>query len=308
VSSTGERSEGRWPAGVRCMAAVTVNFDAETLLLSEDPTFEDRQKSLSVMRYGARRGAQRLLEVFAEKDVPTTWFLPGRVAETYPTVVRDIAEAGHSIGFRGYALERYDSLSQQAAAEALRRGADAVSNVLGRPVRGFRLASGNWPVFLAETLLGLGIGWSSSWFGEDLPFHLPGPGNRRLLDIPVSYGLDDRIAFFWNFSPPMPAGQSRISSYAEALGNWIYELEGCQREGLCFVMQLHPEICGTPGRFRLVRDLVDAIRDSGGTQFATCDQIAGWWQDRHPANDPSHPAEVFVKAATTIDDHPAPPA
>lgn len=307
MSATGERGEGRWPAGVRCMAAVTVNFDAETLLLSEDPTFEDRQKSLSVMRYGARRGVERLLEIFAEKAVPATWFLPGRVAETYPAVVRDIAQAGHSIGIRGYALERFGSLSRPATAEALRRGMDAVSDVTGRPVRGFRLPSGNWPVSLAEQLLDRGIVWSSSWFGDDLPFHLPGPGGRRLLEIPVSYGLDDRIAFFWNFSPPMPAGQSRISSYAEALGNWIYELEGCQREGLCFVMQLHPEICGTPGRLRLVRDLLDAIRSPGDTELATCDRIAGWWQDRHPANDPGHPVEVFAAVTAAIDDRRAGP-
>jgi peptidoglycan/xylan/chitin deacetylase (PgdA/CDA1 family) len=295
VNAIGEGSEGRWPAGIGCMAAITVNFDAETFLLSEDPTFRDRQKSLSIMRYGAHRGAQRLLEIFAEKNVPATWFLPGRVAETYPGVVRDIAQAGHSIGMRGYALERYDSLGEQASAEALRRGKDTLSDVLGSPVHGFRLPSGDWPMSLADQLLDLGISWSSSWFGEDLPFHLPGPGSRRLLEIPISYGLDDRIAFFWNFNPPMPPGQSRISSYSEALGNWIYELEGCQREGLCFVMQLHPEICGTPGRFHLVRDLLDAIKNSGGTKFATCDQISSWWRSRHPANDPAHPAEVFFR-------------
>lgn len=295
MNATSEGSEGRWPAGIGCMAAITVNFDAETLLLSEDPTFRDRQKSLSIMRYGAHRGAQRLLEIFAEKDVPATWFLPGRVAETYPGIARDIAQAGHSIGLRGYALERYDSLGEQASAEALRRGRDTLSDVLGSPVHGFRLPSGEWPMSLGEQLLDLGISWSSSWFGEDLPFHLPGPGSRRLLEIPISYGLDDRIAFFWNFNPPMPPGQSRISSYSETLGNWIYELEGCQREGLCFVMQLHPEICGTPGRFHLVRDLLDAIKNSDGTKFATCDQISSWWRSRHPANDPGHPAEVFFR-------------
>lgn len=295
MSATGAGSEGRWPAGIGCMAAVTVNFDAETLLLSGDPTFRDRQKSLSIMRYGAHRGAQRLLEIFAEKDVSATWFLPGQVAETYPGIVRDIAQAGHSIGMRGYALERYDSLGEQASAEALRRGKDTLSDVVGSPVHGFRLPSGDWPMSLTDQLLDLGISWSSSWFGEDLPFHLPGPGSRRLLEIPISYGLDDRIAFFWNFNPPMPPGQSRISSYSEALGNWIYELEGCQREGLCFVMQLHPEICGTPGRFHLVRDLFDAIKNSDSTRFATCDQISSWWRSRHPANDPGHPADVFFR-------------
>jgi peptidoglycan/xylan/chitin deacetylase (PgdA/CDA1 family) len=292
-------SKGRWPAGTHCTAVVTVNFDVETLLLSEDPSFADRQKSLSIMRYGANRGAQRLLEIFDELEVPTTWFVPGRIAETYPGIVRDVAQAGHSIGMRGYALERYDSLGQPESAEALRRGRDTLSDLLGSPVRGFRLPSGEWPITLADQLLDCGISWSSSWFGEDLPFHLPGSGKRRLLEIPTSYTLDDRIAFFWNFSPPMPPGQSRISSYSEVLGNWIYELEGCQREGLCFVIQLHPEICGTPGRFHLVRDLLYAIRSSSDTMFATCDQVSDWWQSRHPANDPSHPAEVFFRARSS---------
>jgi len=299
VNMTEAGSEGRWPSGTRCTAVVTVNFDVETLLLSEDPSFVDRQKSLSIMRYGANRGAQRLLEAFDELEVPTTWFVPGRVAETYPGIVRDVAQAGHSIGMRGYALERYDSLGQPASAEALRRGRDTLSDLLGSPVRGFRLPSGEWPITLADQLLDCGISWSSSWFGEDLPFHLPGSGKRRLLEIPTSYALDDRIAFFWNFSPPMPPGQSRISAYSEVLGNWIYELEGCQREGLCFVIQLHPEICGTPGRFHLVRDLLDVIRSSSDTMFATCDQVSDWWQSNHPANDPSHPAEVFFRARSS---------
>ena len=288
-------NEDRWPAGTGCTAVVTVNFDAEFLLLSEDPSFGDRQKSLSIMRYGANRGVQRLLEAFAEKDVPTTWFMPGRVAETYPDVVRDIAGAGHSIGMRGHALERFDAMDDMARAEALRQGRDALGDLLGSPVRGFRLPSGEWPIALADQLLDLGISWSSSWHGDDLPFHLPGSDQGRLLEIPISYGLDDRVAFFWNFSPPMPTGQSRISSYEETLENWIYELKGCQREGLCFVIQLHPEICGTPGRIRLVLDLLDAIKSSSDTTFATCDQVAGDWHSRHPANDPSHPAEVFFR-------------
>jgi peptidoglycan/xylan/chitin deacetylase (PgdA/CDA1 family) len=292
-------SEGRWPAGTHCTAVVTVNFDVETLLLSEDPSFADRQKSLSIMRYGANRGAQRLLEVFDELEVPTTWFVPGRVAETYPGIVRDVAQEGHSIGMRGYALERYDSLDQPASAEALRRGRDTVSDLLGSPVRGFRLPSGEWPITLADQLLDCGISWSSSWFGEDLPFHLPGSGKRRLLEIPASYTLDDRIAFFWNFSPPMPPGQSRISPYSEVLRNWIYELEGCQREGLCFVIRCIGDLRQL-GAYPSGR----CIRSSSDTMFATCDQVSDRWQSRHPPMTPSSRRGLLQGASAIGDHHP----
>lgn len=283
----------RWPPGKSAAALVTVNFDAEALLLAADPGMARRTKTMSVLRYGVTRGVDRLLATFAEAGLATTWFVPATVATAHPEAVRKIVAAGHTVGLRGHDVAPLDALSTRERAELLAEAVAALSAVAERPVRGFRLPTGEWPVTLARQLADLGITWSSSWPGDDTPFVLPAGEGRRLVEIPVSYATDDRTAFFWNLNPPFPAGQARISGYAEVLDNWLLELEGCRREGLLFVLQLHPEISGTPGRIALVERMLDELRRDDGIWCPTGDELASWWSANHPGNPAGHPADLF---------------
>jgi peptidoglycan/xylan/chitin deacetylase (PgdA/CDA1 family) len=251
---------------------------------------------MSVVRYGATRGARRLLDAFAAAGVPTTWFAPGQAARDHAAVLAEVAAAGHGLGFRGDRLERLDSLEPGARAAVLRRGAGALAAAAGRAPAGFRLAAGEWPPGLTADLLDLGCAWSSSLPGDDVPFTLPAGDGRRLVEVGMTDALDDRAAFFWNLSPPFPAGQSRIPSYQGVLENWLLELEGHRRAGGCFVVRLHPEICGTPGRISLVRDLLAAVTGHDDAWVTTCDRIAAWWAGQHPDNADVHPIEVFLRA------------
>ncbi|MDQ7905200.1 polysaccharide deacetylase family protein [Phytohabitans sp. ZYX-F-186] len=282
----------RWPDGYGCAALVTVNFDAEALLLAE-PGMAGRQKTLSVLRYGATRGAGRLLDALAAAGVPSTWFTPAVTAEEHPGVVRDAVRSGHAVGLRGYAYEPLDRMPAAERTERLARAAELLQAVTGEPARGFRLPVGEWPPSLAAELARLGVAWSSSWYGDDTPFTLEAGAGRSIVEFPVHHALDDRIAFYWNVNPPIPAGQSRISPYGEVLENWLLELEGCRREGLLFVLQLHPEICGTPGRIGLVEELLATLAADPSVWRPTGDELARWWAAAHPANPPGHPADVF---------------
>ena len=40
-------------------------------------------------------GARRLLDMLREWKIPSTWFVPGHTADTYPEAVAQIAAAGH---------------------------------------------------------------------------------------------------------------------------------------------------------------------------------------------------------------------
>jgi peptidoglycan/xylan/chitin deacetylase (PgdA/CDA1 family) len=48
------------------------------------------------------RDTLRVLEVLAKHQVPATFFLIGRSAECYPTVVKQIHEQGHHVAIHGY--------------------------------------------------------------------------------------------------------------------------------------------------------------------------------------------------------------
>lgn len=286
----------RWPGTARCAALVTVNFDGEDLLLAE-PGMAGRQKTLSVLRYGATRGAARLLDALDGAGLPSTWFTPVSTADRHPGVVRDVARAGHAVGLRGRVYGPLDRITGAERRPLLAEAAHRLGVLAGGPVRGFRLPVGEWPLTLASELADAGIAWSSSWHGDDTPFVLPAGDGRHLVEFPAHHALDDRVAFYWNVNPPIPAGQSRIAPYAEVLDNWLLEFEGCRREGLLFVVQLHPEICGTPGRIGLVEELLATIAGDPAVWRPTGDELAAWWTATHPVNPPGHPADVFFASA-----------
>jgi peptidoglycan/xylan/chitin deacetylase (PgdA/CDA1 family) len=50
-------------------------------------------------------GAPRLLKLFAEQQLRTTWFIPGHSIETFPEQMKAVVEAGHEVGIHGYSHE-----------------------------------------------------------------------------------------------------------------------------------------------------------------------------------------------------------
>ena len=287
---------GRWPEGRRYAVVVTVNFDAELALLGPDPSLASLEKTLSIFRYGAVRGAPRLLEAFSDRGVPTTWFVPGALVRPYRSLLDEVAAAGHGLGARGQRLERFDRLSEGACRDALHAARAAIGEVTAADDVGFRLPSGEWPPGLAAQVLDAGFGWSSSWTGDDVPFLVPAGDGRALVDVPFGHTMHDRLAFAWNFAPPMPLGQSRIASYEDVLENWQLELEGCRREGLCLVLQLHPEVAGTPGRIDLVWRFLDAVLETGEAWVASGSEVASWW-GRRQASGPEHPVDLLRRVS-----------
>lgn len=284
----------RWPGGRSFCVVVTVDFDSELALTGPDPTLAPMQKTLSLFRYGARRGAPRLLDVFDGFATRATWFVPGALVGMEEALLRDVVARGHELGARGHRLERLDTLAPEKRAEVLADARTALRGVSASETCGFRLPSGEWPRGLGAQLLDAGFTWSSSWVGDDLPFFVPAGEGRALPELPVLHVLDDRLAFAWNFSPPIPPGHSRIPPYEEVLQSWLFELEGCVREGLFLVVQLHPEVTGTPGRIDLVRRLLDAVHAEPGAWVATGSEVASWWSSAH-GPDPAHPVELLQR-------------
>jgi peptidoglycan/xylan/chitin deacetylase (PgdA/CDA1 family) len=290
---------GRWPGGKRFAVVVTVNFDAELALLAADPAASALEKTLSIFRYGAIRGAPRLLEAFSERGVPTTWFVPAALVAPYRPLLGEVVSAGHDLGARGFRLERFDQLPPRARLDALRAARAALATISTSEDAGFRLPSGEWPPDFAAQVLDAGFTWSSSWTGDDVPFLVPAGGARSIVDVPFGHTLNDRLAFAWNFAPPIPLGQSRIASYEDVLENWCYELEGCRREGLCLVLQLHPEVTGTAGRIDLVWRFLDAVLETGDAWVALGAAVASWWRTQ-PAPGPGqaeHPVGLLRRVS-----------
>jgi polysaccharide deacetylase family protein (PEP-CTERM system associated) len=92
----------------------------------------------ATMESRVSRNTRRLIDIFAEYEVCGTFFVLGWVAERYPDLVRDIAQAGHEIASHGYAHRLIYDQTPTAFREDVRKAKALLEDAIGRPVQGYR--------------------------------------------------------------------------------------------------------------------------------------------------------------------------
>jgi peptidoglycan/xylan/chitin deacetylase (PgdA/CDA1 family) len=282
-------SQSFWPEGKSSAACISVLFSDGLDALAAAPDLADRHKSFSVWKYGAARGVERLCRIFEDKKLSTSWFVPAMLTQTHASLLCDIHASGHDFASHGLTIERYDLFSPQIALDRIRQSKSQLEACLNQEITGFRLPLGNWPHGFDRALLEAGFQWSASLNGDDAPFlHA-----SRLLEIPVHIELDDRPYFQFNFTPAFPKGQSRLPAYEAVLANWKAEFDAYHRYGGCFVLQIHPEWSGTPGRISIIEDMIDYIQSHEDVWFATASEIAAWCLQHLQPSPPQHPINVY---------------
>lgn len=83
----------------------------------------------------------RLLQLFDEYSVKSTFFVLGWVADRFPGLVRDIAAAGHELASHGYGHRIVYSQTPDEFREDVRRAKGTIENVSGQVVGGYRAPS-----------------------------------------------------------------------------------------------------------------------------------------------------------------------
>ncbi|WP_439878603.1 polysaccharide deacetylase family protein [Pseudomonas prosekii] len=285
--------ESVWPEGYRCAVVLTVDYNDIHGILTQAPEVAGREKTLSVWRYGSQRGVERLLGLFAELGVSSSWCIPGIVAEENPEHLKAIQAGGHEIACAGYRHQNYDNLSLAEQSADIAKGCAALAALTGQRPVGFRIPAGNGAPGFIEALRDQGIRWSSSWRGDDLPF--AHPSAPEVIELPLHYELEDEPYFAFNLSPAVPPAQSRIASYSHTLGNLQMDFAGFHRFGLCYVLRLHPEIIATPGRIGVLRELLAGIQQHNDVWIASAGEVAQWWADSALKVTEDHPAAVYER-------------
>ena len=84
---------------------------------------------------------QRLLEIFEESGVKSTFFILGWVAERHTDLVRAIADRGHEVASHGYAHRLVYDQTPDAFREDVRRAKHVIEDATGQGVRGYRAPS-----------------------------------------------------------------------------------------------------------------------------------------------------------------------
>jgi len=87
------------------------------------------------------RNTERLLDIFDEFEVHSTFFVLGWVGERHPDLVKTIASRGHEVASHGYAHRLVYDQTRAAFREDVRRAKAILEEASGRRVIGYRAPS-----------------------------------------------------------------------------------------------------------------------------------------------------------------------
>lgn len=251
------------------MVLLTFDFDAETLWESN---YKPTPSYLSRGEYGARVGVPRILALLHKYRLPATFFIPGLTAERYPDLTRQIRDAGHEIGHHNYAHESPVNLSRNEEAAVIAQGLAALEAVTGVRPQGYRSPAWDLSKNTLDLLQAEGLHYDSSLMADDFrPYPLTTPNHTTpIIEIPVSWELDDAPHFMFNFTP-YRAGLSAPSPVYEI---WAAEFDGAYHEEGVFTLTMHPQISGRYHRMQLLDRLIHYMQGHPDVWFTTCGAVA----------------------------------
>lgn len=185
-----------------------------------------------------------VLSLLKEVKVTATFFVLGTVAVRFPELVRQIDRDGHEVATHGYSHTPITGLSRDDFRLEIRRSADVLTDIIGKPVMGFRAPEFSvveTTLWALDILAELGIKYDSSIFpirGSRYGIATFPTGavrmalrNGPLIEIPPS-----TIRMWGRSLPVAGGGYFRILP----LGWIVRAIRRINLEGRPFVLYLHP--------------------------------------------------------------------
>jgi hypothetical protein len=108
------------------------------------------------------------------------------------------------------------------------------------------------------------------------PYLHPEAGGRALVEIPVSWVLDDAPFFMFT-------GQRSIQAPGPVLQGWITEFDGITEAHGVTNFTFHPQIIGRPSRLACLRELLDHVKHTPRVWVAPLCEIAAHWRSTKQA-------------------------
>ena len=278
----------------RHLVCLTFDFDAISGFIARGtPT----PSAISRGEFGPRVSAPRLLKMLGARGLPTTWFVPGHTAETFPDAVASVARAGHEIGHHGWKHVPPATLSREEEENELVRGIAAIERTCGERPTGYRSPSWDLSPHSIELMLKHGFTYDSSMMGDDYTPYFARQGDiielekpavfgkpSNLLEMPISWSTDDAPHFeFMRYPNAIRPGNMNAD---QVLGNWVADFDYMQRELDWGVLTYtcHPFIIGRGHRMLMLEKLVDALLARGAV-FVRMDAAAAEYRARVAAGE-----------------------
>ncbi len=220
--------------------------------------------------YGERCGAYRMLEVFDEFDIKTTWFLNGAGVEAFPELAREILGAGHELASENWRHEYVLRQTDPVQKADIERTIQAFQKHTGARPFGF-ICPGDRPNNYTLPLLAEeGYRYYLGMLNEDLPFTIRTEKGDLLA---FTYGI-------WMTDHQMASAARK--SPRDVLQMWIDQFDQLYEEGVAgrpglMTMGLHPFVIGRPFRARVVREFLAYTTSKPKVWFPRLNEVADYY-------------------------------
>jgi peptidoglycan/xylan/chitin deacetylase (PgdA/CDA1 family) len=273
----------------RLTVALTFDHDG----ISAEVRRGDGPMVMSRGEFGPRVGVRRILELLEREAIPSTWFIPGHTLETFPQSVAAVVAAGHELACHGWLHEDLTILSPDQERSLIGRAIDALTSAGGRAPRGFRAPYWGLTPDTLAIVQELGFVYDSSLMDDDVRLHRVRLGDRhdavagvsqlgapgRLIEVPISWGLDD-----WPHFEPGGSGVGPMSAPSKVLEIWLGELRYAWEHGPGGVLTItmHPEAIGRGSRMAMLERFIAEAKGLEGVVFDRLDAVVDHWAAANP--------------------------
>jgi allantoinase len=280
------RSPIKWPDGARIAVLPCVAFETwpddigkrDSMNRSHRAPYPANArfpKDLSVVSdrdYGERVGVFRMLDIFAEERITTTFFINGATAEARPEIIKEILAAGHEIATESY-IHDYNYMKRPEEEHAdLQKTIAAVKGVADKPPLGF-LSQGIQPTDqTALSVADLGYVYWMDLQHEDLPYTLR-VGKRDLVVMDYMFGLND-----YNTNGDGRTARDLLEMWKDSFDQ-LYA-EGATNPNM-MTFGMHPFLTGRPYRAPILREFLRYAKGHKNVWFPRCIDVARWWLENY---------------------------
>ena len=284
-----------WPDG----ALIAVNFNlnieggGESTLANGDTASEGMLNDIgapaqagrrvplveSVFEYGSRRGAWRLLDIFAEFAVSVSVLGVVRALEQNPELARACVSRGHEIVSHGFRWIDYGAVPEEVERQHIRLAVDGLIKLIGaRPLGWMTGRPGpNTRRLICEEG---GFLYDRDSLADELPYWLRMERGCHLV-IPYSYEANDNR---FNENSGFSTGQDFFMYMRDAFD--VLYREGARGSPKLLSIGLHDRLIGRPGRAAGLIKLLEYMRGHKAVWFCRGIDIAHHWRAHFPA--PAH--------------------
>jgi peptidoglycan/xylan/chitin deacetylase (PgdA/CDA1 family) len=282
----------RWPGGAAVAINVVVNYEEGSeyslpmgderndvlgeIMYSLPGTQRDMTVE-SIYEYGSRAGVWRLLRIFAEAGVRSTFFAAAVALEKNPAVALRLVQDGHEPCSHGYRWVEHFHMTEEEERTSIRLAVESFTRTCGQRPVGWYCRYG--PSVRTRRLVVEegGFIYDGDAYNDDLPYYVEVLGRPHLV-VPYDLSLNDvRFVMAQGYG-------SGTDFYDDAVACFERLRHEAETTGTARMMSIgtHPRLFGRPARADALARLIDHVQRRGGAWFARRDEIARFWLEAFP--------------------------